>query len=115
MYKLALLLVVILSCSTDKEKSLEDLQTESWEPIEKGIYHLSSRKGKTSIEDSISWTVKGMSGKTLMLANLEMEILSEHFDKIIKPIIQKNTPESKKGYLKIDIYELLKPKQWYSL
>ena len=51
-----------------------------------------------------------MSGKTLMLANLEMEILSEHIDKIIKPIIQKNTPGSKKGYLKIDIYELLKPR-----
>src|SRR5262245_10320363 len=105
MKKVLLLILIISSCQSKKEMTLEELNNAKWKPLDKGIEYISQENKSGSTNDSIEYKMKGSAGKSLMLSSVDYNTIQPWIHPRLDSIIDKKLSNSKRGYLKIDLYE----------
>lgn len=111
MKKYHFLLLLFVSCNTKQEMSLDELNKATWSKIDNGISYLSVEKTKTGLLDSIRYTFKWFQDSNSTVSELPHDSVASMFNDFLDEKIKDNLKNSKRGYLKLDFFEMMKPRQ----
>jgi len=101
--------LLLLSCQSKNKMSLEELKKAEWDPAGKGIEFISVKETSDNAGDSLAFTFEGTVGMEAGFSEIEYSFLKSDIEKIIRSKTGKSLDNSEKGYLKINLQELIKP------
>ena len=110
MRKLFIILALLSSCHEKREMSFEELKTASWKNLSKGIDYISLEQTGSRLLDSLKFIVKGYHSPKMTIPASTDEIQSS-LDTILAMELNKKLRSSKKGYLRIDLFEMASPSE----
>lgn len=107
-FLLILIIVELPGCKT-KDMTLEELKKASWSMLDNGVEYINLEDKKGSSFDSIHFNVKGFWGTNITVPVDIYNDMHPEIEKILRPILLSELPESKRGYLKVNIFEMTSP------
>lgn len=102
---LLLLLAGLLACKR-KNMTLDELKSASWSELDKGINYISLKNGNPEFTDSIRFSVKGFWGSNITIPADAYNEMKPTLDTSLRRLLNNKLSESKRGYLKINLYEM---------
>lgn len=105
---LLLFLVELLACKR-KNMTLEELKEATWSKLDNGVEYINLKKGKADPSDSIRFSVKGFWGSNIAVPADVYNEMQPTLDTSLGEILNNKLSESKRGYLKINLYEMTSP------
>jgi len=105
---ISLLLIELIGCK-GKDMTLEELKKASWSKLDKGVEYISLKNGKPKFTDSIHFSVKGFWGSNITIPGDVYNEFRPTLDTTLGRILTIDLPNSKHGYLKINLYQMTSP------
>jgi FtsX extracellular domain len=107
-----IILVPLIAFSACKQKpmTLEEMQKAKWDSLSKGVDYISIEDEKRSSfkNDSIEIKLKGVAGIEVK-AEMSFDKIQEDMSKMFSDMLKLRLPDSKAGYLRINLYKMMKP------
>lgn len=86
--------------------TLDELKSASWSELDKGINYISLKNGNPEFTDSIRFSVKGFWGSNITIPADAYNEMKPTLDTSLRRLLNNKLSESKRGYLKINLYEM---------
>lgn len=98
----------LIACK-EKEMTLEELKKTSWSKLDRGVEFISLKNGKIYPSDSMRITIKGFWGTNITVSADMYNDMQPELESLLRPILDSSLKGSKRGYIKVNIFEMTSP------